>query len=45
MVRRLWDDAQDKVRQFDIFIRDSPENDSKVPCTLEVLESCIVPVS
>ncbi len=45
VVCSVWDDSQDKVQQFDLFMRCSSDVDHKVPCTLEILESCTVPVS
>ena len=45
VVCSVWDDAHDRVQHFDIFMRSSPDIDSQVPCTVEILESCTIPVS
>ena len=38
----VWDDAHDHVH---IFMRNSLDIGSQVPCTVEILESCTIPVS
>ena len=35
----------DRVQHFDIYMRSSHDIDSQVPCTVEILESCTIPVS
>ena len=45
VVASAWDDQRDNVRQFDVFMRNCQSiTDVAVPCTLEILESCVVPV-
>lgn len=45
VVCSMWDDAHNEVRHFDLFIRESPSIVNQVPCTIEILESCTLPVS
>ena len=44
VVASVWDDQQENVRQFDVFMRNCETIDTAVPCTLEIQESCVVPV-
>ena len=41
----VWDGSLRKVKHLDVFLRESPDIASKVPCSIEILESCDVDVS
>ena len=48
----VWDEAQDNIRYFDIFLNAKQSesclpciNSIQVPCTIDILDSCHVPVS
>ena len=41
----VWDGSLRKVKNFDVFLRESPDNASKVPFSIDILESCDVDVS
>ena len=44
VVASVWDNEQDKISHLDMFLQNSPHIDTKVPCTLEILDSCYIRV-
>ncbi len=41
----VWDGDKSETVQFDVFFKHCPEQPLRVPCSVEVLDSCYVPVS
>lgn len=44
VVASVWDDEQTKISHYDMLLQNSSDIDTKVPCTVEIANSCYIQV-